>query len=69
MVCDGTVYYNGSGTMAYDLGDGNSRRLGDDVWSGAVAFYDHYLIMRHRALYNIYLYDVLDGTYKSIVNM
>ncbi len=69
LVCDGTVYHNGGGTTAYDLGDGSSKRLGDGVWSGAAAIYDHSLIMRHRALYSIYLFDISDGSCERIIDM
>lgn len=66
LVHDGTVYYDGSGILAYDLEDGSKRELGAGAWSCAAAFYDHYIILRHGDLYGIGLFDILDGTLKWI---
>lgn len=69
LVQDGTIYYNGGGMMAYDLEDGSKRRLGNGDWTCTAAFYDHYIILRHGAVYSIGLFDILDGTLEWIIQM
>lgn len=70
LVFDGMVYYNSNGgTMAYDLQKKSSERLGDSIWSGAAAVEGRNLVMRHWTEYDIYLFDLMDGTLKRLIEI
>lgn len=71
-VNDGVLYYNSSGIASYDLKDGSYKALSADLTLGRQAyteatFFENCLVLRNGYNYRMYLYDIRNNTFTSLV--